>query len=306
MKLKHIISSKQFEKSFIRSIFEKADQIKSGRYNKNILAGRIMATLFYEPSTRTRFSFESAMQRLGGSVISTENAYQFSSAAKGETIEDTIRIVSSYSDVIVLRHDTLGASQVAASLSKVPVINAGDGNGEHPTQALLDLYTIFSKFKTPDFTVIMIGDLLNGRTIHSLSYLLSLYPKIKIIFVSPKALAIPKTLKSHLIATKIDFTETEDFDFALKKADVIYQTRIQKERFKTKNDYKKYFGRFIIDESTLQKIKPRSIIMHPLPRINEIAPSVDSDPRALYFQQAANGVYIRMALLLYLLGPKNQ
>ncbi len=300
MKLKHIISSKQFEKNFIQSIFEKADQIKNGRYNKNILAGKIMATLFYEPSTRTRFSFESAMQRLGGSVISTENAYKFSSVAKGETIEDTIRIVSFYSDVIVLRHDTLGASQIAASLSKVPVINAGDGNGEHPTQALLDLYTIFSKFKNPNFTVAMVGDLLNGRTVHSLSYLLSLYPKVSIIFVSPKALAVPQPLKDHLKRSKVNFTETEDLNSAFKKADVIYQTRIQKERFANLKDYKKYFGKFVINDKSLSKMKPKSIIMHPLPRVNEIAPSVDSDPRAVYFQQAANGVYIRMALLLYL------
>lgn len=307
MKLKHIISSKQFEKNFIRSTFEKADQIKSGRYNKNILAGRIMATLFYEPSTRTRFSFESAMLRLGGSVISTESASEFSSAAKGETLEDTIRIVSSYSDLIVLRHNTPGASQIAANLSKVPIINAGDGNGEHPTQALLDLYTIFSKFffgtktsQKPNFTVAMIGDLLNGRTVHSLSYLLSLYPKVNIIFVSPKALAIPKPLRDHLEKSKINFSETEDLNSAFKKADVIYQTRIQKERFANLKDYKKYFGKFVINTESLSMIKPKSIIMHPLPRINEITPDVDSDPRALYFQQAANGVYIRMALLLYL------
>lgn len=307
MKLKHITSSKQFDKTFIDHIFGIADKARDKKYKEDSLNGKIMLTLFYEPSTRTRLSFESAMLRLGGQIISTENASEFSSAAKGETIEDTTRIVNAYCDVIVLRHFDAGASEQAAKLSNIPLINAGDGNGEHPTQALIDLYTIFSKFffgtktsQTPDFTVSMIGDLLNGRTIHSLSYLLSLYPKIKIIFVSPKALAIPQTLKDHLNSAKIDFTETEDFDLALKKADVIYQTRIQKERFKTKKDYKKYFGKYIIDESTLQKIKPKSIIMHPLPRVNEISPKVDSDPRAFYFKQAENGVYIREALLLYL------
>lgn len=299
MKLKHITSSKQFEKSFIQSIFAKANLVKAGEYNKSILADKIMATLFYEPSTRTRFSFESAMLRLGGSIITTENAREFSSAAKGETLEDTIKIVSSYSDLIVLRHNTPGASQAAANFSKVPIINAGDGNGEHPTQALLDLYTIFSKFKSPNFTVAMVGDLLNGRTIHSLSYLLALY-KVNIIFVSPKELSVPKTLKDHLVKSKINFTESEDLNYAFKNADVIYQTRIQKERFTDPEDYKKYFGKFIIDSKSLSKIKPKSIIMHPLPRVNEIAPSVDSDPRAVYFEQAANGVYIRMALLLYL------
>lgn len=300
MKLKHITSSKQFDKSFIKLIFEIADKAKKGHYEQDRLKGKIMATLFYEPSTRTRFSFESAMLRLGGSIVSTESAGEFSSAAKGETLEDTTRIMNGYSDVIVLRHYTQGASDVAAGISKIPVINAGDGNGEHPTQALLDLYTIFSKFPNPNFTVAMVGDLLNGRTIHSLSYLLSQYPSVEIIYVSPKALAVPQTLKDHLIRTKIKFTETEDLDLALAKADVIYQTRIQKERFKSQSEYKKYFGKFIIDKKSLDKINPKSIIMHPLPRVNEISPEVDIDPRAVYFEQAANGVFIRMALLLYL------
>ncbi|MEX2028244.1 MAG: aspartate carbamoyltransferase [Candidatus Curtissbacteria bacterium] len=300
MKLKHITSSKQFDNSFIKLIFEIADKAKKGHYGRDLLKGKIMATLFYEPSTRTRFSFESAMLRLGGSVVSTESAGEFSSAAKGETLEDTIRIMNGYSDVIVLRHNMPGASDTAAGISQIPVINAGDGNGEHPTQALLDLYTIFSKFPSPNFTVAMVGDLLNGRTIHSLSYLLSLYPNVQIIFVSPKALAAPQALKDYLIATKIKFTQTEDLSLAFKKADVIYQTRIQKERLKTEGEYKKYFGRFIIDQKNVNNIKPKGIIMHPLPRVNEISPDVDTDPRAVYFEQAANGVYIRMALLLYL------
>lgn len=308
MKLKHVTSSRQFDKKFIDQIFALTDRVKKGKFAKNTLGGKILASLFYEPSTRTRFSFESAMLRLGGKVISTENASEFSSAAKGETLQDTIRVVNSYADIIVLRHHTTGSSNIAANISKIPVINAGDGNGEHPTQALLDLYTIFSKFPAFDwsasggkFTIAMVGDLLNGRTIHSLSYLLSLYPKVKIIFVSPKALAIPSVLKDHLVKSRIDFRQIEDLDLAFKDADVIYQTRIQKERFTSPKDYKKYFGKFIINASSLKKIKPKCIIMHPLPRVNEISPQVDSDPRALYFEQAANGVYIRMALLLYLL-----
>ena len=300
MKLKHIISAQQFDKKIIQEIFLLADKIKSDKYERKILKDKIMATLFYEPSTRTRFSFESAMLRLGGNVISTENAAEFSSASKGETLEDTVRVVNGYVDVIVLRHPKPGASQIAAKYSRIPVINAGDGKGEHPTQALLDLYTIFSRIKNADFTISLIGDLLNGRTIHSLSYLLSLYPKVRMIFVSPKALAIPETLRINLKKRKISFEETENLTKSLSSADVIYQTRIQKERFKTKEDYQRYFGKYIIEGKSLSTIKKHAIIMHPLPRVNEIASEVDEDRRAIYFEQAQNGLYIRMALLLYL------
>lgn len=299
-KLTHILAANQFDKKFINDLFLIADKVKTGKFKTNLLKNKIMATIFYEPSTRTRLSFESAMLRFGGQIISTENAKEFSSAAKGETLEDTIRILNSYCDVIVLRHFNKGASQTASRYSKVPVINAGDGNGEHPTQALLDLFTIFSIFKKKDITVSMVGDLLNGRTIHSLSYLLSLYSKMKLIFVSPKQLSIPQNLKSHLKKSKISFTETEDLEISLGKADVIYMTRIQKERFKSSLQYRKYFGKYIINEKSLRIINKKSIIMHPLPRVNEIASEIDNNPRAVYFQQAANGVYIRSALLLYL------
>lgn len=296
---KHIITANQFDQQDLEKIFLSTSKIKSGKYKKN-LAGKIMATLFYEPSTRTRLSFESAMLRLGGAVITTEDAKLFSSAAKGETLEDTIRIVHSYADVIVLRHFNSGASEIASRYSQVPIINAGDGNGEHPTQALLDLFTIFSKFKTKNINVCMIGDLANGRTIHSLSRLLSLYKQIKLVFVSPKALTIPKDLRNHLIVKKIKFIETEDFNNSIKNADVIYQTRIQKERFKSKRDYLKYFGKYILDKNSLKIIKKNAIIMHPLPRVNEISKEVDTDPRAIYFEEAQNGVYVRMALLTLL------
>lgn len=310
MTTRSIISAKDFTLPFITNIFAITNNVKTGEYKPNLLEDKIMATLFYEPSTRTRLSFESAMQRLGGKVISTESASDFSSAAKGETLEDTIRVVNCFSDVIVLRHVTEGASQIAVKYSKVPIINAGDGKGEHPTQALLDLYTIFSKFgveksgKLPRLTIAMVGDLANGRTIHSLSYLLSLYSNFNIIYVSPSALAIPQQLKKHLKKSKIKFLETESFNDALKLADVIYQTRIQKERFTNKNsgqnEYLKYFGKYIIDDKSLYIMKKRAIIMHPLPRINEITLSVDSDPRAVYFEQVQNGLYVRMALLIYL------
>lgn len=300
MKHKHIISAAQFDTEFLDKIFKIADKIKASKFDKKSLNGKIMATLFYEPSTRTRFSFESAMLKVGGSVISTENAREFSSAAKGETIEDTVRILNSYCDVIVLRHYNRGTSQIAAQFSKVPVINAGDGNGEHPTQALLDLYTIFSRFKNRNLTITLVGDLLNGRTIHSLSLLISLYPKMKMIFVSPKALAIPDSLRKELISKKANFTQTEDLQSPLSISDVIYMTRIQKERFTSEIEYKKYLGKYVISKDSLSSLKKDSIILHPLPRVNEIDPEVDADERAYYFQQAGNGLFIREALLLYL------
>lgn len=300
MKLQHVISVRQFDTKTLSKLFVLTDKIKSGKYPKQALAGKIMASLFYEPSTRTRLSFESAMIRLGGSVIATENAGEFSSAIKGESLEDTIRIVAGYSDVIVLRHNKPGASEVAAGYSQVPIINAGDGAREHPTQALLDLYTIFSKFPRQNLTVAMMGDLKNGRTIHSLSRLLSLYPKIKQIFVSPMALAILQDLRSYLRQSRITFAEMEDLKSAAVDADIIYQTRIQKERFKSEKEYKKYFGKYILDKNALGYIKKSARIMHPLPRVNEITPDVDSDPRAIYFEQAQNGLFIRMALLLLL------
>lgn len=303
MKLRHVISAYQFDKKTLENLFSIVDKIKANRYRKNALSGKIMATLFYEPSTRTRLSFESAMLRLGGNVISTESASQFSSAAKGETLEDTIRVISPYCDVIVIRHYEEGASEITSKYSKVPIINAGDGRGEHPTQALLDLYTIFSKFKKADITVAMMGDLLNGRTIHSLSRLLCLYPKIKQIFISPKILAIPEDLRRFLKEKKIAFKEIESFEDGVRQADVVYQTRIQKERFKSQAQYKKYFGKYIINLKSLKFFKKTVIIMHPLPRVNEITPEVDTDSRALYFEQAQNGLYVRMALLLYLFTP---
>lgn len=300
MKLKHIISAAQFDTKTLEEILSLASSVKAGKYNKKALAGKILAALFYEPSTRTRLSFESAMLRLGGQVISTENAGEFSSAIKGESLEDSVRIVSFFSDVIVIRHGQAGASETASGYSTVPLINGGDGNGEHPTQALYDMYTIFSKFKTFNLKVAMMGDLLNGRTIHSLSYLLSLYSKAELVFISPKALAIPEKLRNDLKAKKINFSEMEDMKEGINDADVIYQTRIQKERFKT-SDYMKYFGKYIIDLDTTKLLKKNSIIMHPLPRVNEIAPEVDNTPFAYYFQQAQNGLYVRMAVLLYLL-----
>ena len=298
MNFKNIISARQFDEKSLKKIFNIADKVKSGKYNKKALTGKIMATLFYQPSTRTRLSFESSMLSLGGAVIATENAAEFSSAVKGETLEDTIRVVNFYSNVIVIRHPKSGIADLAAKYSNIPVINAGDGVGEHPTQALLDLYTIFSKIRLQNFTIAICGDHANYRPHHSLSYLLSLYPKIRIIYVSPKHLSMPQGLREHLIERKINFFETEDFLDTISKADVIYQGRIPKEYLG--KDYKKYVGQYVLDTKTLKNIKKKAIIMHPLPRGNEISPDVDNDPRAIYFEQAQNGLFVRMALLLIL------
>jgi aspartate carbamoyltransferase catalytic subunit len=261
--------------------------------------GYVMATMFYEPSTRTRLSFEFAAERLGIRVRGTENAAEFSSAAKGETIEDTTRVVAGYADAIVMRHKENGAAERAAAVSLVPIINAGDGTGEHPTQALLDLYTIRREVgRLEGLQFVAIGDLKHGRTIRSLVQLLALYPKNHITFVAPEHMQIGDDIKQYLKKHKVEFIETDDMPTALKTADVIYQTRVQKERHaESQQSGNGQDKDFIIDKTRLGIMKKKAVIMHPLPRVNEIAPEVDSDPRALYFEQAKNGLYVRMALL---------
>jgi aspartate carbamoyltransferase catalytic subunit len=264
---------------------------------------RIMGTLFYEPSTRTRFSFETAMHRLGGHVISTENAGEFSSAAKGETLEDTIRMLNGYADVIVIRHKEVGSAKRAAAASRVPVINAGDGAGQHPTQALLDLYTIRKEIGAIDgLRIAMVGDLAQGRTVRSLTYLLSKFKNVTIYFVAPPLLKMKEDILEHLREHSVPYIEETDLDKVLPEVDVVYQTRIQKERFGDRiADYEKCRGIYIIDQESLRLMKPKSIIMHPLPRLEEIAMEVDQDSRAAYFRQAQNGLYVRMALLTMVL-----
>ncbi len=298
-RLQHVIESQQFSRPLLEELLDRADDIKrephkfSGRLN-----GRVMAALFYEPSTRTRLSFEAAMLRLGGDTMGTDNAREFSSASKGETLEDTIRIVSGYADVIVLRHNEEGAARRAAAVSTVPVINAGDGPGQHPTQALLDLYTIRDELGHIDgIRIAMVGDLANGRTVRSLTYLLSKFRDIRICFVAPPQVAMRDDIKDHLDEHHVPWVETQDLDAVLPQVDVIYQTRIQKERFSDEASYLALKGVYRIDASTLARMKKGSIVMHPLPRVDEIAPEVDADPRAAYFRQARNGLYIRMALL---------
>ena len=298
-RMRHVIESQQFSRSSLEDLFARAEEIKREPHRfMGRLNGQVMAALFYEPSTRTRLSFEAAMLRLGGQTMGTDNAREFSSAAKGETLEDTIRIVSGYADVIVLRHNEDGAARRAAAVSSVPVVNAGDGKGQHPTQALLDLYTIRDELgKIDGVRVAMVGDLANGRTVRSLTYLLSKFKDIKVWFVAPPAVAMRGDIKAHLDEHGIPWTETEDLDAVLPEVDVVYQTRIQKERFDDPDAYNAIKGVYRIDRESMERMRRYAILMHPLPRVDEIAPEVDDDPRSAYFRQARNGLHIRMALL---------
>jgi len=301
MKLHHVIEAQQFDLPTLARLFDLTRQMEDvvARGGVQDYQRRVMATLFYEPSTRTRFSFETAMHRLGGQVVSTENAAEFSSVAKGETLEDTIRIVSGYSDVVVLRHHEVGAARRAAAVSPVPVINAGDGVGQHPTQALLDLYTIQKEIGQIDgLRIAMVGDLAQGRTVRSLAYLLSKYANVRMRFVAPPLLKMKEDILEHLRERQVEFSEETELDRVLPEVDVVYQTRVQKERFGDRvADYERCRGVYVITPASLRLMPPKSIVMHPLPRLDEISMEVDPDPRAAYFRQAQNGLYVRMALL---------
>ena len=300
-RLFHVIEAQQFDKDLLSKIFAVTKEMEEvvSRYGSNILSRRIMATLFYEPSTRTRLSFEAAMRRLGGGVVTTESATEFSSAAKGETLEDTIRIVEGYSDVIVLRHFESGAAKRAADVASVPILSAGDGPGQHPTQALLDVYTIKKEIGRLDgIKMAMVGDLANGRTVRSLAYLMTKYADVKLYFVAPDVVRMKDDIKEYLTRSGVWFEERKDLMSLVKEVDVVYQTRIQRERFGDRTeDYEKARGSYIIDASVMEALPQHARVLHPLPRVDEIDPEVDSDPRAAYFRQAHNGLYIRMALL---------
>ena len=307
MAIKHILESQQFTKELLFKLFKKADWLRENP--QKLLDNKILATLFYEPSTRTRLSFESAMIKLGGRVISTENAKEFSSAIKGESIEDTIRVVSNYADVIVLRHFEEGTALNASKVSSVPIINAGDGKGQHPTQALLDIYTIYKEFsRTSNLKIAMVGDLASGRTIRSLCYLLGKFDGIKIIFVSPENLCVKNDIKEYLRRHNVKFREEKNLNKVLPKVDIVYMTRIQKERISIE-DYKKAKGNYVINSKNLNLIHPNSIIMHPLPHVEEIDLPInieEQDKRIAYFRQTKNGLYIRMALLVWLILGENE
>ena len=306
MKLHHVIEAQQFDPATLAELFQVTEEMEGVVADGGVLdyQKRVMATLFYEPSTRTRFSFETAMHRLGGRVISTENAAEFSSVAKGETLEDTIRIMNAYSDVIVLRHHEVGAAKRAAAVSRIPVMNAGDGVGQHPTQALLDLYTIRKEIGAIEgLRIAMVGDLAQGRTVRSLAYLLSKYRDVKIHFVAPPLLKMKQDILDHLREHHVWFTEETELEKVLPEVDVVYQTRIQKERFGDRSaDYERCRGVYVINQASLRLMRPDAIVMHPLPRLDEITMEVDEDPRAAYFRQAQNGLYVRMALLTMALG----
>ncbi len=300
-----IISVSQFNLEKLRYIFERAREMRElveRRGSADLLKGKIEAALFYEPSTRTSASFIAAMERLGGSVIPITQGVQFSSVSKGETLADTIRTLEQYADVIVLRHPKIGAAQVAADYADVPVINAGDGAGEHPTQALLDLFTIREELGHVDgLRVAMVGDLRYGRTVHSLTRLLRHFD-ISLRFVSPEILRLPLTVMNEVIDAKIDVRETHDVADVIENVDVLYVTRVQKERFTDLAQYEEVKNQYEITPELMARAKKKMVVMHPLPRVGEIHYSVDDDPRAAYFRQVRNGMYIRMALLAAVLG----
>ncbi len=307
--MKHIISAKQFKDPVIlERVLAMTGHIETSLRNGTLgepLRGKVMASLFYEPSTRTRLSFESAMLRLGGQVIGTESAGHFSSVTKGESLKDTIKIIGQYADVIVLRHYEEGSAEIASNVSPIPIINAGDGPGQHPTQALLDMYTIQKELGRIDrLKVAFVGDLMYGRTVHSLAYLLAQRHDIELFFVSPEELKVSRDFIHHLDTREVSYLETMDLIPLINEVDVLYVTRVQKERFRSVEDYEKVKDNFIVDGSTLNLMKKNSIVMHPLPRVHELKEEVDNDKRAAYFRQAQNGLYVRMALLTMLLNGK--
>ena len=301
---KDILSVKQFTRQDLEYIFGVAHEMREMVHRVgtfDLLKGKILANLFYEPSTRTSSSFTSAMERLGGSLIPI-NEVHYSSVAKGESLPDTIRTLECYADVIVLRHPEVGASALAARYAQKPIINAGDGVGEHPTQALLDLFTIYEELGEVDGLIVtMLGDLKYGRTVHSLARLLSLYD-VKINFVSPDILKIPSEIINEIEVNGTSQAEFNKFEPVIPETDVLYVTRVQKERFKDLAEYEKVKSAFVITPDTLNDAKERMIIMHPLPRVGEISMEVDDDPRAAYFRQMEYGLYVRMALLAMVLG----
>lgn len=304
---KDILSAKQFSKEDLEYIFNvaaKMEPIARGEENSDLLQNKYLATLFFEASTRTRLSFEIAMLRLGGKVINS-TGITFSSLIKGETLHDTARVVSNFVDVIAIRHPEIGSAEQAAHASDKPVINAGDGPGQHPTQALLDLYTIKKEKKRIDkLTVAMVGDLKYGRTIHSLAYLLAHYD-VTIYFVSPDILKMPNSETTYLKEKGINFKETDDLGSVIPELDVLYDTRIQQERFADPTEFERVKNCYVINKKLLQKAKKDITIMHPLPRLEEISTEVDSLPNAAYFRQTFYGVPIRMAILALVLGQEN-
>ncbi|MCB0252879.1 MAG: aspartate carbamoyltransferase [Caldilineae bacterium] len=302
-----ILSVSQFNRENLAYIFDKAQAMRALVETdgmSDLLRGNVLTCLFYEPSTRTSASFIAAMERLGGSVIPITQGVQFSSVSKGETLADTVRTLEQYSDAIVLRHPEIGAAKIAADYAEVPVINAGDGAGEHPTQALLDLFTIQQELGRIDgLKIAMVGDLRYGRTVHSLTKLLTQYD-VTLRFVSPEILRLPLVVMNEVIDAGIPVRETHDVADVIENADVLYVTRVQKERFVDMAQYEAVKDQHEITIELMAHAKERMVVMHPLPRVGEIHYAVDHDPRAAYFRQVRNGMFIRMALLAAVLGEK--
>lgn len=300
MSLRHVVESQQFTVPLLMELFDRSRLMERivARGGTLDYQSRILASLFYQPSTRTRFSFEAAMHRLGGRVLSTEHASAFSSEIEAEQVEDSIRIIGSYCDVIVIRHHETGGAERAAKVSPVPIINAGDGDGgQHPTQALLDLYTIYRERPLDGLSVAFIGELDRGRTVRSLAYLLAKFERVKIFFVSPPEMQMKPDILQYLDRHGVRYELESDIDRVVGQVDVVYQTRIRPERLP------RIAGslRYAINSSVLQRMRSDAMILHPLPRTVELDKTVDDDPRAMYFRQAANGLYVRMALLTMLL-----
>ena len=304
LKGRHLIEPMDFTTDELEEIFELAADIQeSPELYVDKCKGKVLSTLFYEPSTRTRFSFEAAMLRLGGNIVGFSEPNS-SSASKGESIADTIRTVGCYSDIIVMRHPKEGAPKLASFHSDIPVINAGDEGHQHPTQTLTDLLTIKTiKGKLEDLTIGLCGDLKFGRTIHSLIKAMSRYKNIKLILISPHELEIPDYIKHEILEKNgVEYEEVESLEENIHKLDILYMTRVQKERFFNEEDYVRLKDSYILDKKKMESAKEDMIIMHPLPRVNEIAYEIDEDPRACYFKQAKFGMYVRMALMTKLLG----
>jgi aspartate carbamoyltransferase catalytic subunit len=303
LKGRSLVEPEDFTIEEMESLFSLAQRIeKDDKYLRESCRGKLLATLFFEPSTRTRLSFEAAMLRLGGSCLGFADPGS-SSASKGESLADTIRMAASYSDAIVMRNPKEGAALLASRYSSVPVINAGDGGHHHPTQTLTDLLSIRQLLgKIENLTVGFCGDLKFGRTVHSLAKALSRYSKIKMIFISPVELVLPEYIKSILKKQNIDFTERESLETSMPELDVLYMTRVQRERFFNEDDYIRLKDTYVLNAEKMSAGKEKMIVLHPLPRVNEISIEVDSDKRAAYFAQAKYGMYVRMALLSSILG----
>lgn len=303
LKGKDILEGAQFSREELEGIMDIAGGFRARLERMpalDLLNGYVLATLFFEPSTRTRLSFETAMHRLGGRVIGFAGV-EATSVAKGETLADTVRTVDGYADVIVIRHPQIGSAKIAAEVAEHPVINGGDGAGQHPTQALLDLFTIRQERGRVDgLTIALCGDLKYSRTVHSGVQIYRHY--CRLIFVSPERLRMPEEITAQLCAEGVRVEETTDLEAALAQADVLYMTRIQKERFEDPAEYERLKGSYVLTREMIERVNPQVTVMHPLPRMDEIAPDVDSLPNAAYFRQARNGVYVRMALLALVLG----